>query len=154
MFVGLVGATTGGATWERSNSTLYPGPGTSALDLGPAHQGPLLLNQGRDGEDGWALYFSEFAVGAEYTARTGCGRERAVLHLAAVDTDAEGWPVVNRSRGPTASLALRPPPGVVARRSTAPWSIALPEAMVIVSDHLPVDQTSRSAVSRPAQRPF
>eukprot|EP01047_Picozoa_sp_COSAG01_P031243 COSAG01_NODE_2209_length_8127_cov_2.479420_8_plen_88_part_01 len=88
MFVGLVGATTGGATWERSNSTLYPGPGTSALDLGPAHQGPLLLNQGRDGEDGWALYFSEFAVGAEYTARTGCGRERAVLHLAAVDTDA------------------------------------------------------------------
>ena len=94
MFVGLVGATTGGATWERSNSTLYPGPGTSTLDLGPAHQGPLLLNQGRDGEDGWALYFSEFAVGAEYTARTGCGRERAVLHLAAVDTDAEGWPVI------------------------------------------------------------
>ena len=122
----------GGAHWEKSNSTLYPGPGTRHLDLGAAHQGPLLLNQGVDGNDGWALYFSEFSVGAEYAQNTGCGTSRAVLQLAAVDTSSDGWPVVNRSNGPPADLTLRAPPGVKAGPSTSPWSIALGEAMVIV----------------------
>ena len=39
----------GGKHWETSKTTLYPDPGTRRLDLGPAHQGPLLLNQGDDG---------------------------------------------------------------------------------------------------------
>lgn len=126
----------GGMTWEMSNTTLYPGPGTRPLDLGAAHQGPLLLNQGADGEGGWALYFSEFSVGAEYARSTGCGTERAVLHLAAVETDSGGWPVVNRSNGPPKGVTLTPPPGVSvssvgAPSSSSPWSIALPEAMVI-----------------------
>ena len=123
----------GGQHWEKSNTTLYPGPGTRPLDLYAAHQGPLLLNQGADGSAGWALYFSEFNCHASYTRTTGCGNGRAVLHLAAVSTDAQGWPVVNRSVGPPPDLALRPPPGVVAQASSSPWSVALPEAEVIVA---------------------
>lgn len=126
----------GGLTWEMSNTTLYPGPGTRYLDLGAAHQGPLLLNQGADGEDGWALYFSEFSIGGEYAQSTGCGTERAVLQLAAVETDASGWPVVNRSNGPPNDLSLSPPPHVSLSSlnslpSSSPWSVGLPEAMVI-----------------------
>eukprot|EP01043_Picozoa_sp_COSAG02_P025553 COSAG02_NODE_1440_length_12590_cov_2.822352_6_plen_705_part_00 len=126
----------GGLTWEMSNTTLYPGAGTRHLDLGAAHQGPLLLNQGAGGEGGWALYFSEFSVGAEYAQSTGCGTERAVLQLAAVETDSSGWPVVNRSNGPPNDLTLTPPPhaslsSLGLALSTSPWSIGLPEAMVI-----------------------
>ena len=122
----------GGAHWEKSNTTLYPGPGTRHLDLDAAHQGPLLLNQGADGNAGWALYFSEFSVGSEYARTTGCGTSRAVLQLAAVETNAAGWPVVNRSNGPPPDLELTPPPGVTVQPSTSPWSIALSEAVVIV----------------------
>ena len=43
------------------------------------------------GNEGWALYFSEFSA-PKYTEVTGCGGERAVLQLAAVDTDSAGWP--------------------------------------------------------------
>ena len=123
----------GGLHWELSNTTLYPGAGTRPLDLGAAHQGPLVLNQGADGDEGWALYFSEFAA-PDYTAATGCGAERAVLHFAQVDTDEQGWLRVNRSAGPPADLALRPPPGSSppSAPAAAVWAIALPEAQVIV----------------------
>jgi hypothetical protein len=129
----------GGMHWEASsNRSLFPQTHQTmctptGVDVGAAHQGPLILNQGEDGNEGWALYFGQFSVGEQYTRATGCGNTRAILQLGHVHTDAEGWLVVNRSEFPPPDFALRPPPGVsLPKNPVRTTHIAAAEAMVIV----------------------
>ena len=131
----LMRSSDGGANWEASNVTLFrtPSRGAHFLDIGPAHQGPLILGQGADREEGWAMYFVAFGIDSSYERATGCGGFRSLFQLARVHTDSDGWLIANRSEGPSSDLRLREPPGVTppAQPVQTTWHIAEAEAVVI-----------------------
>lgn len=130
----MLRSSNGGLRWEHSNNSLYGAASSRWLDIGNAHQGPVLLNQGPDGNDGWGLYFTEFSVSAQYAAATGCGRGRSVLQLARLEVTQDGWLAADREYGPPLDLKLAPPPDWHPTQELLPavWAIAKEEAMVIM----------------------
>lgn len=122
----------GGRTWEQTNQTLYGPPSDRELDVGPAHQGPLVLGQGKEHSKGYAVYFTEFNAEKAVGTHTGCGTGRSVLQFAQVqfNTTGDEWISVNRSV--PVELDLTPPEDAEAAPvQDAVWEVAQEDIQVI-----------------------
>eukprot|EP00041_Stephanoeca_diplocostata_P026563 m.718452 g.718452 ORF g.718452 m.718452 type:complete len:263 (+) comp22995_c0_seq2:5245-6033(+) len=118
----------GGLSWTQQSERLFRGGGVKYLDVGVAHQGPLLPQS--DGTM-YVLYFTEFSTSPVGLERTQVNSRRSVLQLAPV-TYNHTTSTLECDRDASFLHRLLPPVGAVGPR-TAPvvTSIAVGEATII-----------------------